>query len=122
MIVVVRRGPCYIVLHLVQEATVISQVFFSQKEEATTKQRSYFATIQAFQLTSNDEKRISSENSEQVIMQMRSDHFHGDILNLLLHSSQFATHSFQFAIHSFQFAASKFQTGKCFEICFESTP
>jgi len=106
MIVVVRRGPCYIVLHLVQ-AIVISQVLFSQKEEATTKQRSYFATIQAFQLTSNDEKRISSENSEQVIMQIRSDHFHGDILNLLLHSSQFGTHSFQFAIHIFQFAASK---------------
>jgi len=40
-------------------------------------------------------------------MQMRSDHFHGDILNLLLHSSQFGTHSFQFAIHIFQFAASK---------------
>jgi len=120
MIVVVRRAPCYIVLHLVQ-AIVISQVLFSQ-EEATTKQRSYFAPIQAFQLTSNNEKRISSENSEQVIMQMRSDHFHGDILNLLLHSSQFAIHSFQFAIHSFQFAASKFQTGKCFEICFESTP
>jgi hypothetical protein len=42
IIVEVRRGPCYIILHLVQEVATISEEWLSNQKEESNKTRILF--------------------------------------------------------------------------------